>query len=197
MAVQNAMFVACAAHVFEVSGYLRCSEKMNFQFLHGLQLIAYSLYRLGCTYRHINNYTEQWASWEATISLALPDNQNVLWNSNFCFQVHVPILRQTVSNHNLLFFFFQDPFAIYCGIYRAAFSLRLPTKISMFYWIYMSSLPTLVLFFLYDLPKILASTTLSIIFLYFFAMNIKVTEIICFQIQTEHYLCSGKYWNIN
>ena len=94
MAVQNAMFVACAAHVFEVSGYLRCSEKMNFQFLYGLQLIALSLYRLGCTYRHINNYTEQCVSWEATITLDLPENQNVLWDSNCCFQVHVPILRQ-------------------------------------------------------------------------------------------------------
>jgi len=61
----------------------------------------------------------------------------------------------------------------------------------------MSSLSTLVLSFLYDLPKILTSTTLTIMLLYFFAMNIKVTEIICFQTQTEYYLCSGKYLNMN
>jgi hypothetical protein len=28
-------------------------------------------------------------------------------------------------------------------------------------------------------------------------MNIKMTEIICFQIETEYYLCSGKYLNMN
>jgi len=55
----------------------------------------------------------------------------------------------------------------------------------------------LALFFLDDLPIILVSTTFTITLLYFFSMNVKVTEIICFQIQTEHYLCSGKYWNMN
>jgi len=55
----------------------------------------------------------------------------------------------------------------------------------------------LALFFLDDLPIILVSTTFSIMLHYFFAMNIKVTEIICFQIETEYYLCSGKCLNMN
>jgi hypothetical protein len=58
--------------------------------------------------------------------------------------------------------------------------------------VYVSSLSVLVLFFLDDLPKILVSTTFSIMLLYFFEMNIKETEIVCFQIQTECYLYNGK-----
>jgi len=96
-----------------------------------------------------------------------------------------------------LFFCFRILVPFIHGSTMPSFSLRLPTKISMFYWIYASSLSTLVLFFLYDLPKILASTTFSIMLLYFFAVNVKVTEIICFQIETEHYLCSWKYLNMN
>ena len=45
----------------------------------------------------------------------------------------------------------------------------------------------LALFFLDDQPIILVSTTFSIILLDFFAMNIKVTEIVCFQIEIEYY----------
>jgi hypothetical protein len=60
-----------------------------------------------------------------------------------------------------------------------------------------SSLCLFVLFFLDDLPIILVSTTFSIMLLCFFEMNIKGTEIICFQFQNEYYLCSGKYWNMN
>jgi hypothetical protein len=55
----------------------------------------------------------------------------------------------------------------------------------------------LVIFFLDDLPKILFSITFSIMLLYFFEMNIKGIEIICFQIQTEFYLWSRKYLNMN
>jgi len=55
----------------------------------------------------------------------------------------------------------------------------------------------LALFFLDGLPIILVSTTFSKMLHYFFSMNIKVSEIICFQIEIEYYLCSGKCLNMN
>ena len=55
----------------------------------------------------------------------------------------------------------------------------------------------LVVFFFDDVPKIFVSTTFSKMLVYFSEVNIKGTEIICIQIETEYYLCSGRYLNMN
>ena len=82
------------------------------------------------------------------------------------------------------FFVSGNVFHLFLDLPCRPFPCGFAKKISIFYWIYMSSLSTLVLSFIYDLPHILASTNFTTMLLYFFAMNIKVTEIICFQIET-------------